>query len=203
MDIISFICRSRLMQSYYLHKNVDSEYDSLLNKTEIPDRFLKNFYTQVINCTKEDIFELSKEFSNRKKQVSDSAFDTVDRAMLADLFKWISFYHVSRFIAKKGRHLKGKEIEPFMFDIFIFDENEKQRFNHFSGLCRDSTIAFNAEFSDFIVSEIVGFETADDETKAFVNNFLCSTFDGFLKSFTHYVSLNSRLYEADTFVNTH
>lgn len=194
VDIIEIVSRAKPVQKYNIRKNLDIEYDRLINKTEqLGGRFLKYFYSQVVNCAKADVYEFYIEILN-DKGIYDKVNFSVSKDSLSCMLKWISFYHVVRFIDKKGRQLDGEEIEFVLFDLFQFDDEEKEIFTYFSGLNAESRAVFEVEFAKFMIDRVMKFDS-DTIVLAFVNNFFYNSFEGFVKSFTNYVSLNSKIYK--------
>jgi hypothetical protein len=196
MEIIG---RQKPILIYSVKKNLDRICDGLLTKSsEAETRFMRNFFSQIVNCGRADAQDFVIELLQKNKAFNFDRSEIVCGLKLMRLYIWLCCSNVIKFSVKpsENKEISGSEIKSFLFGLFDFEPPEMNSYNYYEALNTESPAAFELEFSDFLLKNTCGILNYGKGAVNFTNDFILDAYESFIRSFTYYVSVNSVLYSS-------
>lgn len=182
-----------------IKRKLDTRCEEILaNAGEAENRFVRNFYSQIANCGKADVYEFACAVNGRGAIFEGAKTTLAEDERITGLYTWFALNNVLRFCREAGQDVGLREAAfAEAGNMLNLNEADRHELLRFVELQKRGDATFELEFTGYILKKIIGMNEWGRRTHAFVSGFAYEAFDGFMRSFTHYSPMKSLLYRAD------
>lgn len=193
MGALKFLYYHYFDRKNMFNKVLDQQNTYLIHKVDNShNRFCEMFFSCVVSNESIDIYDLLDEMRAPYFSIDKNKYE-INKELIKTSYKWMAIYYVinfSNFIENKD--IKQK-LNENLFDIYDFDQEDKELYQNLQLLNSESESLFQANFIKYVSQIILKESKVDLIRHGLTYNIFYNSYNNFISSYTRYIDIESWL----------